>query len=208
MNPSMAKLVCFGDSITAKEQEETGTPRLNPRLRQAFSTWTVINSGVPGDTTKTALARLQSDVLIHCPDLVTVLLGTGDASEKRRVSILDYENNLTSIARQISPQKTVLISSPPIDVEGLLARNQRRDFPLSNFVILGDVERYAQVVEKVAETTGSHFINLWSIMSQEFNYSRFLKEEDEVHFNEKGYEFLTNLLTAKIRSIRDDVTAL
>ncbi|MBE9171369.1 esterase [Pleurocapsales cyanobacterium LEGE 06147] len=204
----MPKLVCFGDSITAKEQEETGTPRLTPRLRQAFPTWTIINSGMPGDTTKTALDRLQRDVLIHCPDLVAVLLGTGDASEKRRVPILEYENNLTSIARQISPQKTVLINSPPIDDERLLARNRRRGSPFYNLVTLEDLEHYAQVSEKVAKTTGSHFINLWSIMCKESDYSRLLKEKDGVHFNEKGYEFLTNLLTAKIKSIWNSVSAL
>jgi lysophospholipase L1-like esterase len=109
----MPKLVCFGDSITAKEQEVTGTLRLTPRLRQSLPTWIVINSGVPGDTTKTALARLKRDVLTHDPDFVTVLFGTGDASERRRVHILEYENNLASIACQISPSKTVLINSPP-----------------------------------------------------------------------------------------------
>ena len=108
----MPILVCLGDSITAKELEDTGTLRLTPRLRQILPTWTIINSGVPGDTTKAALNRLQSDVLVHDPDLVTVLLGTGDASEKRRVSILEYESNLTSITRQISPQQTILINPP------------------------------------------------------------------------------------------------
>ena len=204
----MPILVCLGDSITAKEVEDTGTLRLTPRLRQVLPTWTIINSGVPGDTTKAALNRLQSDVLVHDPDLVTVLLGTGDASEKRRVSILEYESNLTSITRQISPQKTILINPPPIDAERLLARNRRRASPFSNFVTLEDLENYAQVSEKVAETTGSHFINLWSIMRKKSDYSRFLKEKDGVHFNEKGYDFLANVLTAKIKLIWDSAGAL
>jgi isoamyl acetate esterase len=203
----MPILVCFGDSITAKEQEDTGTLRLTPRLRQALPTWSIINSGVPGDTTQTALSRLQSDVLTYNPDLVTVLLGTGDASEKRRVPILDYEGNLTSIAHQISPQKTILINSPPIEVEWLLARNRRRGSPLSNFVTLEDLEHYAQVAEQVAERVGSHFIDLWSIMREESDYSRFLKE-DGVHFNEKGYEFLANIMIAKIKSIEDGISTL
>lgn len=199
----MPTLVCFGDSITAKEFEDTGTLRLTPRLRQVFPTWSIINSGAPGDTTKTALNRLQRDVLTHDPNLVTVLLGTGDASEKRRVPILEYERNLTAIANQISPQKTVLINPPPIDIERLLARNRRRGSTDSNFVTLEELEKYAQVSEKVAETTGSHFINLWSIMRKESDYSRFLKEKDGIHFNEKGYEFLVNVLTSKIKSILD-----
>jgi isoamyl acetate esterase len=204
----MPTLVCFGDSIIAKEQEDSGALRLTPRLRQFLPIWNIINSGVPGDTTKTALARLQSDVLIYEPDLVTILLGTGDASEKRRVPILEYESNLISMAHQISPQKTVLINSPPIDVERLQARNRRRGSPLSNFVTLEDLEEYTQVSKQVAEKTGSYFINLWSLMRQESDYSKFLKEEDGVHLNEKGYEFLANLLATKIKSIWDSADAL
>ncbi len=156
----MPTLVCFGDSITAKEFEDTGTLRLTPRLRQFLPTWSIINSGAPGDTTKTALNRLHSEVLTHDPDLVTVLLGTGDASEKRRVPILQYERNLTAIAHQISPQRTILINPPPINVVRLLARNRRRGSADSNFVALEDLEKYAQISGKVAEITGSHFINL------------------------------------------------
>lgn len=54
----MKKLVCFGDSITAREAFEDGTPRLTPRLRKAFclSDWEVINAGVSGDNTRDALA--------------------------------------------------------------------------------------------------------------------------------------------------------
>jgi isoamyl acetate esterase len=197
----MPTLVCFGDSITAKERDEAGTIRLTPRLKQMLPDWSVRNSGVPGDNTTRALNRLQKDVLAYYPDLVTVLLGTSDASEKRRVPIEEYESNIASIAYQISPQKTILISPAPIAIERLLDRNRRRNSPLSNFVTLEDLEHYAQVSEKVARTTGSHFINLWGIMKSQSDYSRYLKDEDGVHFNERGYKFLASVVTAKINSI-------
>lgn len=81
-----------------------------------------------GDNTRKALKRLQSDVLVHNPDLVTVLIGTADASEQKHVAIQEYQENLTAIVRQISPARTILISSPPIDYDRLLARKQA--FPL------------------------------------------------------------------------------
>jgi len=194
----MPILVCLGDSITAKEYEQSGTLRLTSRLRTSFSSWTVINSGVPSSNTRMVLSRLQTDVLAHYPDLVTVLLGTNDASEHKRVDILEYEENLTSIVLQISAQKTILITPPPISQERLFARKQT--LPLSNFVTMEALSHYAQIVKKVSVATGSHLINLWELMNNQAHYSKFLKE-DGVHFSEQGYEFLAKVVTNKIQSI-------
>lgn len=120
----MPKLICLGDSITAKEKDPSGTLKLTPRLKQVFPGWIIINSGVGGDNTRGALNRLQTDVLDYFPDLVTVLLGTADASENKGIKIEEYEQNLTAIADQITPQKTLLISSPPVDQSLLSARKK------------------------------------------------------------------------------------
>ncbi|MEM8672532.1 MAG: GDSL-type esterase/lipase family protein [Cyanobacteria bacterium P01_G01_bin.67] len=111
----MPKLICLGDSITAKEKDPSGILKLVPRLKQALPDWTVMNSGVPGDNSRGALNRLKSDVLDYSPDLVTVLLGTADASNRKGIDIEEYEHNLSSIIEQITPKKTLLISSPPIN---------------------------------------------------------------------------------------------
>lgn len=93
----MFTLVCLGDSITAKEKDPSGTLKLTPRLKQLLPNWTIINAGVSGDNTRGALKRLQTDVLNHYPNLVTVLLGTADASVNKGIAIEEYEKNLTSI---------------------------------------------------------------------------------------------------------------
>ena len=195
----MPVLVCLGDSITAKQYDADGVPKLSPRLRNSLSDWTVINAGIGGENTQGALARLQTDVLDYEPDLVTVLLGTADASENKGVSIQEYENNLTSIIKQITPSKTLIITSPPIDVVRLSAR--KKAFPQSNFVTMENLAQYVAVAAKIASFTNCHFLDLWTIMQSQANYQRFLKPKDGVHFNRQGYEFFAPILVDKIKSI-------
>lgn len=193
------KLICLGDSITAKEEDSSGTLKLTPRLKQALPSWTIINAGVGGDNTRGALKRLENDVLNYSPDMVTVLLGTADASKNKGIDIQEYEQNLRSIVGQITPRKTLLISSPPIDETLLSAR--KKAFPKANFVTMETLKQYVQVATKVAYSTNSYFLDLWSLMIAQSNYSRFLQAKDGVHFNSRGYEFLTQVLLEKIKSI-------
>ena len=195
----MPVLICLGDSITAKEHDANGVPKLTPRLRDNLPNWTVINVGIGGENSRGALARLQTDVLERDPDLVTVLLGTADASENKGVPIQEYENNLTSIIKQITPRKTLLISSPPIDIVCLSAR--KKAFPQSNFVTMENLAKYVAVAAKVAVSTNCHFLNFWTIMQSQANYQRLLKPKDGVHFNQQGYEFFAPVLADKIKSL-------
>ena len=195
----MSKLICLGDSITAKEKDSTGTIKLTPRLKQVLPGWTIINAGVGGDNSRNALKRLQNDVLNYYPDMVTVLLGTADASKNKGINIKEYEQNLMLIVEQITPQKTLIISSPPINEKFLSAR--KKAFPKSNFVTMETLEQYVKVATEVARSTESHFLDLWTLMRSQSNYSKFLEIKDGVHFNQEGYEFLTQVLSEKIHSI-------
>lgn len=197
----MPTLVCLGDSITAKEQDPQGILKLTPRLQQSLADWKIINAGVPGDNTRGALTRLPTDVLNHDPDLVTVLLGTADASENKGIAISEYERNLTFIVEKITPQRTLLITSPPIDQALLSAR--KKALPRSNFVTLQTLEKYVKVASQVAHSTGSYWLDLWSLMHNQANYSKFLKPTDGVHLNQQGYEFLALVLLNKIRSMKN-----
>ena len=76
------KIVCLGDSITASSYD--GGLSYPERLQLYLSTnypqasVTTINAGISSDATSRMLARLQSDVLDHDPDLVTVMAGVND----------------------------------------------------------------------------------------------------------------------------------
>ncbi|MBI3118467.1 MAG: hypothetical protein HYZ00_07260, partial [Candidatus Hydrogenedentes bacterium] len=69
-------IVCFGDSITHGYGASPGRD-YPARLAELLGT-PVINAGVDGDTTASALKRLEEDVLIEEPRLVIVELGGND----------------------------------------------------------------------------------------------------------------------------------
>ena len=98
-------IVCFGDSITfgtgaspdksypAQLAEITGKP--------------VINSGIPGDTTATALQRLERDVLSQSPRIVLITLGGNDLMHgvDRKVAF----KNLKEIVETIQADNTLVV---------------------------------------------------------------------------------------------------
>ncbi len=91
------KLVCFGDSLTAANPGYMNI--LTEKL--AEKNITVINAGLGGDKTPTALTRLDSAAGIHRPDAVSIFLGTNDAAVGRGIWADEpavtpecYKNNL------------------------------------------------------------------------------------------------------------------
>ncbi len=90
-------VVCFGDSLTAGEGAPSGSAYpdfLRRDLARAGYHATIINQGVPGDTTKEALARFQKVLGAH-PSVVILELGINDALFNRPVS--ETSENLTSM---------------------------------------------------------------------------------------------------------------
>ena len=70
-------IICFGDSITYGQGAEPADayPEV---LGKLITSKIIVNAGVPGDTTATALKRLDSDVLAQKPFLVIIELGGND----------------------------------------------------------------------------------------------------------------------------------
>lgn len=89
-------IIAFGDSLTAGygaapgEDYPSGVSR---RLRIA-----VMNAGVSGDTTESAVARLDDDVLSRDPRIVIVGLGGNDFLQS--VPIATTEANLRTIVKR------------------------------------------------------------------------------------------------------------
>ena len=90
-------VIAFGDSLTAGYGASSGED-YPTRLAQRLGI-TVLNAGVSGDTTETALARLGSDVLTRDPRIVIIGLGGNDFL--RQLPISETEANLRSIVRKI-----------------------------------------------------------------------------------------------------------
>jgi len=74
--PSNGPIVAFGDSLTAGVGATPSQDYVSQLSRLAEVP--IINTGIPGDTTRTALARLENDVLSRNPSTVIVWLGGND----------------------------------------------------------------------------------------------------------------------------------
>jgi acyl-CoA thioesterase-1 len=92
-----ANLIAFGDSLTAGYGAGAGADY--PARLSALIGEPVINAGVSGDTTGSALARLEADVLARDPRIVIVGLGGNDFLGG--VPIASTEVNLREIVRKI-----------------------------------------------------------------------------------------------------------
>ncbi len=100
-----ANIVAFGDSLTAgygAKPSEDYPSRLSAILGAP-----VINAGVSGDTTASALARLDADVLGRDPRIVVVGLGGNDFLQS--VPIATTETNLRDIVHKIEGARAMVV---------------------------------------------------------------------------------------------------
>ena len=76
----------------------------------------VINAGIGGNNSRNLLARIDSDVLRHRPDLVILMVGSNDMlNSNNAVPLAEYEKNLDQLAAKIvrSGSKLVLMTLLP-----------------------------------------------------------------------------------------------
>jgi len=103
-------IVAFGDSLT----HGTGASRdtAYPAVLASLTGRTVINAGVPGDTTASALQRLPAVLGEHQPRLVLLCLGGNDMLRKHPEAAT--ENNLRLLVQTIraSGAEVMLIAVP------------------------------------------------------------------------------------------------
>ncbi len=97
------RIVCIGDSITGVYYHSGGVRAYPEMLQIALqklhpkASITVRNAGISGDTSKGGLARLEHDVLVHKPHLVTIMFGMNDLL---RVPVTDFIANLRQIIQR------------------------------------------------------------------------------------------------------------
>jgi acyl-CoA thioesterase I len=95
------EIVAFGDSLTAGygiPPTDAFPAVLQDYLRREGLPFTVVNAGISGDTTSSALSRLPG-VLARKPAIVIVALGANDGL--RGVPVAVMRENLTRVIREI-----------------------------------------------------------------------------------------------------------
>lgn len=103
-------IVAFGDSLTHGTGASDDTAY--PAVLAALTGRTVVNAGVPGDTTASALERLPGVLAEHQPRLVLLCLGGNDMLRKQPEATT--ENNLRLLVQTIraSGAEVMLIAVP------------------------------------------------------------------------------------------------
>ncbi|MDH5297441.1 MAG: GDSL-type esterase/lipase family protein [Desulfobulbaceae bacterium] len=160
--PRGENLICFGDSLTFG----TGAPpELSyPAQLSRLMGRPVINAGRPGDTTASALARLEEDVLAHSPSIVFITLGGNDL--RTGVGGKAAFGNLKTIIESIQARGALVV------LGGL-------SFPIWD-------RGYGTGYRETAEDTGAVLVPdiLDEIMGREELMS------DPIHPNAKGYAIM------------------
>jgi lysophospholipase L1-like esterase len=174
--PPPRKIVAFGDSVTlgarpGVTEYQTFRNLLQEKLKQQGLNVEVANAGIGGDNTRTALARLDRDVLSEKPDLVTVMFGVNDAAmvdggpvarTEPRVSLDEYRSNLKAIIERIrgARAKVLLCTPTPMSRKYLYANlGAYAEHEEINYM----VRQYAQAAREVAQQENVPLFDAFSL---------------------------------------------
>ena len=155
-------IICFGDSLTFGTGAVPGMDYPSQLSKMILKP--VINAGAPGDTTASALTRLQRDVLSRSPDMVLITLGGNDL--KNGVAKDIAFKNLKRIVKSIQGQGARVI------IGGLR-------FPLRD-------RGFARGYKDLADQTGAVLIP--DIFKDIIGNRRLMS--DPIHPNGNGYKIM------------------
>jgi lysophospholipase L1-like esterase len=168
-----ANVIAFGDSLTAGYGALAGEDY--PSRLSALLGETVINAGVSGDTTESALARLDSDVLARDPRIVIVGLGGNDFL--RGTPVETTEANLRTCARKIEGAGAMVV--------------------LLGFRFPSLTADYGDMYERVAKDEGCLLVPR---ITRDILNDTSLKS-DAIHPNAKGYQLMAERIAGPCRKL-------
>ena len=110
---SIKSIVVLGDSLSAAYGIDVGqgwVTLVQDKLKEKHCDYTVFNESISGDTSAGGLARIDSVLARHKPNVVIIELGANDGLRGLSPAVL--KNNLAEIARRIqkSGGKVLLLS--------------------------------------------------------------------------------------------------
>ncbi|MBQ0138100.1 MAG: esterase [Kurthia sp.] len=183
------KIVCFGDSLTARK-EGYPKPMLTMMLSEKVKGHRYVNAGAMGNTTVEARGRLKEDVLNEHPDIVTIMFGSNDCSEKKDVSLTTFHDNLLFCIKKIGSKKVILITPSPVDDEKQLYRKNN------------ELIKYVEIIKELATESHCEVIDFYQHVMEQENYPKLLvgKSDDGLHFGEKLYDQLSDLIAERLKN--------
>lgn len=205
--PEVFRLVTLGDSITKGVRqgvtaEETFTTLLGDSLRAAGVNVEVINTGIGGEKTDQALARLD-DIIALKPDCVTVMYGTNDAFIDKgktapRISLEEYGDNLRAIVLKLQAAgiATILMTEPPLGNMPRLSEEPYRSNG-HNFLMIPYMNECRLIADAFDVTLVDNFAR-WSELALTGHDIDALMT-DGVHPNPAGHRIIAETILPVIR---------
>jgi lysophospholipase L1-like esterase len=166
-------IIAFGDSLVEGRGASEGRDFVSLLSRRLGLP--IVNAGRSGDTTGTALSRLESDVLSRNPRIVIVLLGGNDFL--RRVPTEVAFGNLATIVERIRQQgSAVLLVGVGV---GLFT------------------DPYQEEYEGLARRTSSGLVP--DVLDGVFGHADLMS--DSIHPNDRGYEIVADRVEPQLRAL-------
>jgi len=211
------RIVALGDSITngagiGDVREEDTYRHL---LQECLSRTTgynvqVINAGVNGDISATAIHRLERDVLQYKPYYVSIMFGVNDAGYYRpatdsmadtpRVTAQDFRSNLKAIIEAVQKvhAKPVLVTPVPMN-----SAYAHKDFPAYvenglNYL----VDEYADIIRGLSLETGVPLIDVHRAFSTDPITDKLVP--DGIHPNRAGHRFIGDIFVREFKKVIRD----
>lgn len=135
----------------------------------------IVNAGRSGDTTGSALARLNQDVLARNPRVVIVLLGGNDFL--RRIPRAETFKNLTAIAERIRGRGAAVVVVGVSD--GFFTDSHREDY------------------QQVARRTSAALVP--DILDGIIGHGD--RMSDSIHPNDRGYQMMADRIEPVLRDL-------
>jgi len=207
------RIVALGDSITngvrvGVEEKDTYRQLLQEDLsRTKGYEVEVINAGVNGDITTTAIHRLEQDVLRHKPDYVTIMFGVNDAGYYRpatdsmadtpRVMAEDFRSNLKAIVGAVQQigAKPVLVT--PVPMNSAYAHKDYPTYVKNGLNYL--VDEYADIIRELSARSNLPLIDVHRAFSDDPGTDKLVP--DGIHPNKPGHRFIADILVQEFANI-------
>ncbi|OHB52691.1 MAG: hypothetical protein A2Y12_03275 [Planctomycetes bacterium GWF2_42_9] len=202
------KIVAFGDSITAAVglgTEQKWTSLLEKKLNSHKKNihWTVVNSGIGGNTSREGLMRFEKDVLSFQSDIVLVQFGGNDAGTvaDRAVSVEEFKHNLNIMYEAIKTQMMLLSYPPIID-------DWHSDGKSVRYAAYGGFDRYVELYRQAARDfcreKNVKIIDIETALRKackEFSTQEIVMK-DGIHLTAKGNEIICQTVYNDLKKVK------
>ena len=171
---SAERIVFLGDSIT----DGFSYPLLvRQALAEAHKPLPVcVNAGIGGDTAAGMRKRLDRDVLVHRPTLMTISVGVNDVL--RSVPLADYEADVRAILERMKKASIPVLVLTTSVLGGKTAEADKR------------LAGHNEILRRLAGEFGCRVGEVYALMDKARRGGRVVLEEDFVHPNYQGHRVM------------------